>query len=66
MTDMSNETFSGALLVDSDTNQPVSADELGLSDEQYDALVNESIDSGTAEGHVRVPGGSRRVYAPYA
>lgn len=64
-TTMTNsEIYTGALS-DSDTNETVTAEDLGLTDSEYDTLVDASIDSGTAEGHVRAPGG-RRVYAPLA
>jgi hypothetical protein len=56
-----NETFSGTLN-DSNTNETLTADELELTEAEYDALVEESIDCSQAEGHVRAPNG-RRVYA---
>ena len=61
---MTNEKCSGTLC-DSTTNDTLTAEDLGLTDEQYDELVNESLDCGTAEGHVQAPNG-RMVYAPYA
>lgn len=60
MTDLFNGTLN-----DSDTNETLTADDLGLTEEQYDALVEESIDCPQPEGHVRAPNG-RRVYAPLA
>jgi hypothetical protein len=61
---MSNEIYARTLC-DSNTNATLSAEDLGLTEEQYDAMVEESIDSKTAEGHVRAPNG-RKVYAPFA
>lgn len=48
-------------LYDSDTNAYASAADLGISDERYDELVQESIGAGTAEGHIDF--GGRRYYA---
>ena len=48
-------------LYDSDTNDPVSADELMISDAEYEAACAESSTCGQAEGHIYV--GERRVYA---
>ncbi len=61
---MDNAIYNGTL-ADSNTNQTVTADDLGITEEQYDAIVDESIDSGTEEGHVRAPNG-RKVYAQIA
>lgn len=49
-------------LYDSDTNEELTAADLGISQEEYDRLCDESDDCGTAEGHVRTSTG-RRVYA---
>jgi len=54
-------TNSIAKLYDSETSDSLTADDLGITDEQYDAAVQESVDCEQAEGHVRVNG--RRVYA---
>lgn len=48
-------------LYDSETNAYVSAADLGISDERYEELVQESASTGTAEGHVTFQG--RRYYA---
>jgi hypothetical protein len=48
-------------LHDSDTNETLTASDLGITDEQYEATVQESLDSYQDEGHVRVAG--HRVYA---
>lgn len=50
-------------LYDSDTNEVLSADDLGITNEQYEDALKESIGCGQAEGHIRVNG--RRVYAQY-
>lgn len=55
-------------LYDSDTNDRVSAEELGLTDDEYEFAVSESVSIGQMEGHVRVYGTNcgpkgRRVYA---
>lgn len=46
----------------SDTGDSVTAEDLGISDEEYERLCKESDASGTAEGHVRTSTGIR-VYA---
>ena len=51
-------------LVDSDTNKLVTAEDIGISDEEYAALIRESIDCQQVEGHVRASNG-RRVYAQF-
>jgi len=61
---MENAIYNGTL-ADSNTNRTVTAEDLGITEEQYDTLVEESIDSGTAEGHVRATNG-RKVYAQIA
>jgi hypothetical protein len=48
-------------LYDSETNDRVTAEELGVTDEEYAAAVSASLNAGQPEGHVRVNG--RRVYA---
>jgi hypothetical protein len=63
-TTMANEIYAGTL-TDSETNDTVTAEDLGITETEYASLVDASIDSGTAEGHVRTSTG-RRVYAPYA
>ena len=49
-------------LHDSDTGDGVSADELGIGDDEYDRLCLASAQSSQPEGHVRTSTG-RRVYA---
>ena len=49
-------------LYDSDTAEEVTAGELHITSAEYDALIVESMESSTAEGHVRTSTG-RRVYA---
>jgi hypothetical protein len=49
-------------LLDSDTNETVSPEDLGITDAQYDAAIDESFAcSESQQGHIRVNG--RRVYA---
>jgi hypothetical protein len=48
-------------LRDSDTNESLTAEELGITDEQYAEAIEESATCSQAEGHVLVNG--RRVYA---
>ena len=48
-------------LYDSETAESLTAEDLGITDEQYEATVLESTDCNQTEGHVRVNG--RRVYA---
>jgi len=55
VTEMPTET-----LYDSDTNDSVTAEDLGCSDDEYAAAVAESL-AAYGEGHIRVNG--RRVYA---
>jgi len=61
---MTNAIYSGTLC-DSETNKTLSANDLEITDEQYNELIDESIDADTPEGHVRSPNG-RKVYAPFA
>lgn len=50
-------------LIDSDTNETVTAAELGITDEEYAALIEESRAPEAGDtGHVRTSTG-RRVYA---
>jgi len=60
----STDKFCGTLN-DSNTNEELTADDLEITEDEYSNLVDESIESGTAEGHVRAPNG-RQVYAPFA
>lgn len=53
-------TTYNSTLVNSDTNETMTADELGITEEHYAELCAESFE-GTAEGHIRVNG--IRVYA---
>ena len=48
-------------LYDSETGDSISADDLGITVEEYEAAIRESLDCGQAEGHIRI--GERRVYA---
>jgi hypothetical protein len=48
-------------LLDSDTNEQLTAEDLGIDATRYVNACCESLDCGQAEGHVRVNG--RRVYA---
>lgn len=51
-------------LYDSDTGEMLLVDELGISAEAYAALVEESLDCGQPEGHIRPDAlHGRRVYA---
>ena len=49
-------------LHDSDTSDTVTAEQLGITQDEYDALCEESQNSDQPEGHVRTSTG-RRVYA---
>lgn len=48
-------------LYDSDTNDSLSAEDLGITEDEYRETVAESLACDQAEGHVYV--GTRRVYA---
>lgn len=48
-------------LYDSETNEYLTAEELGINDDQYAAACLESASQSAAEGHIRLAG--RRVYA---
>lgn len=48
-------------LLDSDTNEVLSSDDLGCSHEEFRAAIRESLECAQAEGYVRCRG--RRVYA---
>lgn len=55
-------------LYDSETNDHVTADELGLTDDEYDAACVTSMNDAGDTGHIRVYGTKcgtkgRRVYA---
>jgi len=50
-------------LYDSYTNESLTAEDLGISDAAYEHLVGESMSTEQPEGHVRVGGHGRRVYA---
>lgn len=55
---------SGYSLYDSDTAEWLSAEKLGVTDEQYTDLIHDSLDTGEPTGHIRpdVLDG-RKVYA---
>lgn len=55
-------SFEVCTLHDSDTNEELTTEDLGVSDEAYADLVRLSFATGTAEGHIRLDDG-RRVYA---
>lgn len=48
-------------LYDSDTAEALTYDELGITVEEYEAAIRESLDCGQPEGHILM--GERRVYA---
>lgn len=48
-------------LHDSETNELVTADDVGVSEREYADASRESVECGQHEGHVRLAG--RRVYA---
>jgi hypothetical protein len=48
-------------LYDSDTAEVLTAEELGITEEEYCQAIADSMADGTEEGHVYVNG--RRVYA---
>lgn len=48
-------------LRDSNTNEELTADDLGITDEQYTEAIEESAECPQVEGHILVNG--RRVYA---
>jgi hypothetical protein len=52
-------------LYDSETNDALSPDELGIEQERYDEVVHESIEHGGETGHVHIGEIGRRVYADY-
>jgi hypothetical protein len=52
-------------LYDSDTNEELTADEIGISSERYDEVVAASVAAEQAEGHVVIGEIGRRVYAGY-
>jgi hypothetical protein len=49
------------LLYDSETNDVLTPGDLGITQDEYDAAVAESLAVPEPEGHIRVNG--RRVYA---
>ena len=59
-TETTTETTTHKLL-DSDTNNSVTAEDLGCSETEYAAAIRKSLGCDQPEGHVRVNG--RRVYA---
>jgi hypothetical protein len=52
-------------LYDSDTNEELTAEDLGISQERYDEVVKHSIENGGDTGHVVISEIGRRVYANY-
>jgi hypothetical protein len=48
-------------LYDSETADPVTAEEIGITEAEYRRAIADSHETGTHEGHIRVNG--RRVYA---
>lgn len=55
-------TLEAYSLFDSETNEELESDDLGVDLETYEFLIRESFAQGTVEGHIRLEGG-RRVYA---
>ena len=65
--EMQFDTFDPELpdcLYDSDTNEYLSAEDLGLSDSEYADACRESTLQMAAEGHIKLASG-RRVYANF-
>ena len=50
-------------LIDSDTGSILSIDDLRCTTAEFDEAIRESVDSEQPEGHVRIGGVGRRVYA---
>jgi hypothetical protein len=57
-----NATDTVSSLYDSDTAEYLTAEDLSITDDEYEALCSASAASSEAEGHVRTSTG-RRVYA---
>lgn len=57
-----NSEIEISTLYDSNTNEELTAEELGISEERYEEVVQASVDSG---GHVVIGETGRRVYAGY-
>ena len=51
-------------LYDSDSNEELTAEDLGITSERYEELVERSIAAGDC-GHVEIGETGRRVYANY-
>ena len=64
MTTMANEREMDTLY-DSNTNEELTAEELGISTERYDEVVAASVAAAQREGHVVIGETGRRVYAYY-
>ncbi len=56
-----NDAIVDYSLYDSETNEYVSADDLGISNDEYDSAILESVKCPQAEGHIELSG--RRLYA---
>lgn len=52
-------------LYDSDTNEALTAEDLGISQERYDEVVEDSVKHSGDTGHVVIGEIGRRVYASY-
>lgn len=52
-------------LYDSNTNEALTAEELGISEERYEEVVAASVAAGQREGHTVIGETGRRVYANY-
>lgn len=50
-------------LLDSDTNEVLGIDDVPCDREEYDQAIRDSLSCDQAEGHVRIGGVGRRVYA---
>jgi hypothetical protein len=52
-------------LYDSETNDSLTAEDIGISQERYDEVVKNSVEHGGDTGHVVISEIGRRVYANY-
>jgi hypothetical protein len=58
---MNNRITDADTLYDSESGDALTAEDLGISQAEYDAAIAESLAAAEVEGHIRVAG--RRVYA---
>ena len=65
ITQIKNSELEIDTLYDSDTNEALTDEDLGISQERYDEVIEDSVKHGGDTGHVVIGEIGRRVYASY-